>query len=88
MTHSKEVKQRPEPPTEESRALVVQKLEPNSNTVFKRVSTERSSEIIIKGNLTVLKRRQSRVLETTHVLGDEWTDIQDELETLEAEVAA
>lgn len=93
MTQAKALKKRPDSPAKESRALVVQKLEPKSNTVFKRVSNNKSSQVIIRGDVTILKRRQSRVAETINLLNpggpgairawDKWFNIDEELKELE-----
>jgi len=84
---------RPGSPAKELQASVVKKLEPKSNTVLTRVSSENSSEIITKGDIVVLKRRQSRVAEKIDMMNPEspgaeeawktWIDIDDELKELE-----
>jgi len=88
-----QLSKRPDSPAKESQASVVKKLEPNSNTVLKRVSSNKSSEIVIKDQVVTLKRRQSRVAETIDVLNPggpgaenawaKWFEIDDELKELE-----
>ena len=92
MKHKPELK-RPELPAKESRALVVKPLDPKSNMVLKRESTEKSSQIIIKGDVVALKRRQSKTAETIDLLNPgspgaeqawaEWFKIDEELKELE-----
>lgn len=85
--------QRPGSPAKELQASVVKKLEPNSSMILEKESTENSTQITIKGDIVLLKSRQTRIAAKLNVLNPdgpgaqrawkEWFEIDNELQELE-----
>ena len=84
-------------PDGDTRVSVLEKVDPNKRKGYTRFTSDKREEVIIKGDLVILKTKQTKVAETIDVLNQDsqafkdawkkWHEIQDEIETIEQEVA-
>lgn len=84
MKNTHVVKKRPKVPVKDRTASDVKRLDHRSSPVIKRISSENTSQVIIKGDTVALKRRKMRVSETIDLsdprakqLLSEWFPVED-----------